>query len=62
MRSFYSLGGTMMVAWEIGERAIGVRESRSNQAIDIAIGLAGVWLALTLASHLERRTTICSWA
>lgn len=51
----YVLGGAMMVAWEIGERALGVRESLPNQAIDVGIGLVGVWIALWIGARLSQR-------
>lgn len=43
---------TVMVAWELGEALLGVREAWSNQIIDIAVGLAGAGLALLVAAHL----------
>ena len=42
----------VMAVWELGERLSGVRENWSNVFIDIAVGLAGVTLALAIATQL----------
>ncbi len=49
----YGLGCVLMVLWEVGEYVAGIRESLTNSVLDIAVGLAGVWLGLALAGVLS---------
>lgn len=58
----YALGAAMMLAWEVGERVIGVRESWSNRALDIGIGVLGIWMALAIAPLLPPRAAAWSFA
>lgn len=46
---------SVMCAWELGERLSGVKENWSNVFIDIAVGLAGVALAVAIATRLTPR-------
>jgi hypothetical protein len=43
----------LMLLWEMAELALDITESLSNRAIDIVVGLAGVWLALMIAQRLD---------
>lgn len=43
---------SVICAWELGERLSGVAEAWSNVLIDIAVGYAGVALAVAIASKL----------
>jgi hypothetical protein len=47
-----ALAAALMVAWELAEAAFGIRESRSNRVIDVAVGLAGTAAALAVAPRL----------
>lgn len=56
-----TLAGTLMIVWEIGERAMGVRESWSNMVLDVAVGLAGTFLAATLATRWSHRGQVLAF-
>lgn len=45
----------LMLLWELFEFAARIRESAFNRLIDIAIGLAGVMLALWITSRITPR-------
>jgi cytochrome bd-type quinol oxidase subunit 2 len=45
----------VMVVYELGEFAFGVRESWPNVLLDILVGLCGVALALGVARQLDAR-------
>ena len=57
----YVVAAGMMLLWEIGEYALKVRESRSNRVLDIAVGLAGVQVALWIAATLSRRAQLTAF-
>lgn len=59
--ALYALAATMMIVWELIERAQGVRESWSNVALDVFVGLAGVWLATTIAARLSSRGAVLAF-
>lgn len=61
MVALFALAAVLMIVWEIGERAAGVRESWSNVMIDIAVGLAGVLLAVTVAARLSYRGEVVAF-
>jgi hypothetical protein len=46
------LGLGLMVTWEVGEVAMGVFESGLNRALDVAVGLTGLAVAVALAPLL----------
>ena len=48
----------LMVIWEAGELAMGVRERASNRVVDVAVGMLGVLLALTLAPRMGESVQI----
>lgn len=48
------LATALMVVWEIGEHAQGIREQTSNRVIDVIAGLAGVGLAMLIEPALEK--------
>lgn len=48
----------LMVIWEAGELAMGVRERASNRVVDVAVGMLGVLLALTLAPRMSESVQI----
>jgi len=43
-------GLTLMVAWEIGEFAKGVRETKENRLMDLVVGLLGAYAGVSWAS------------
>lgn len=47
------IGLVVMIAWEIFERVRGIREASINRAIDVAVGMAGLWLAVLVARFVE---------
>ncbi len=53
--ALWSVAVAMLIAWEFVEFAAGVREENENRAIDLVIGLAGVFAATTLARQLSAR-------
>jgi hypothetical protein len=57
----YITATVMMTLWEIGEYFMGVRESMSNRLLDIAVGLAGVQLALWIAAPLSHRGRVIAF-
>lgn len=61
MVALFALASVLMIVWEIGERAAGVRESWSNVMIDIAVGLAGVLLAVTVSARLSYRGEVVAF-
>ncbi|MBX3131879.1 MAG: hypothetical protein KF689_00660 [Gemmatimonadaceae bacterium] len=57
-----AVAAIVMLLWEVGEYALGVRESWSNRALDIAVGLLGVFAALQVAAEWDRdRRLIAFW-
>lgn len=52
----YAIGVALMIAWEVIEYLMGVREHWTNRVLDVGVGLLGVWLALFLASRVDTRT------
>lgn len=46
------LGFLLMLLWELVEIRLGVRESWENRLLDVALGLAGVAVALALSPRL----------
>ena len=46
----FGVGIAIMVLWEIGEYVAGIREGPMNRVLDVAVGTAGVALALLTAS------------
>ncbi len=48
-----ALGSVMMIAWEFGESAIGVKETLANRVIDVVVGLVGVGIALVIAARIS---------
>ena len=52
----YAIAAVAMVAWEVIEYAMGVREHRWNRVMDVAVGLVGVSVALQVASRVDQRT------
>jgi uncharacterized membrane protein len=58
----FIVGLLLMVVWEIIEMAMGIREAWENQLLDVVIGLAGVAVALIVASRLGERARIVAFA
>lgn len=49
----FAIGFVLMVAWEVIEQLVGIKESFSNRVVDVVVGVLGVWLALGIARLLE---------
>jgi hypothetical protein len=54
--AIYGIAVAAMVAWEIIEYAMGVREHRWNRVVDVAVGLVGVLVALQVAARVDDHT------
>ena len=52
----------MMLAWELGEWKLGVTEHWTNMLLDVAVGCAGVALALVVASRMTPRSEVIAFA
>ena len=52
-RNVFLVGIGMMLLWELGEHAVGIRESLENRTLDIVVGLAGVFVALRIAARID---------
>lgn len=48
----FGLAIVLMVGWEIGEHAQGIREHTTNRVVDVFAGLGGVGLAMLLEPML----------
>ena len=51
----FIVGAVLMCSWEAFEYTVGIREARTNIAIDVLVGLAGTSLALALAARVSAR-------
>lgn len=49
----YQIGLAIMVVWELAEYLRGIREQFVNRVLDVAVGLAGVALALWIDARLD---------
>lgn len=54
-RTVLLLGLVLLVAWEIVEYVLGVREAGSNRVIDVIVGFLGILGARWLAARLDLR-------
>jgi hypothetical protein len=54
--TIYVIAFVAMVAWEVIEYAMGVREHRWNRVVDVVVGLVGVSVALQVAARVDDRT------
>lgn len=52
MLTLFGVALALMVLWELGEAAAGIREVMSNRLVDVVVGLAGVSLAVVLTRLL----------
>lgn len=56
-----ALGLLLMLIWEAGEMAMGVRERVSNRIVDVAVGMFGVVLALGVAPRLPEAAQLAAF-
>jgi hypothetical protein len=61
-RGVLLLGLGLLVAWEIAEYLLGVRESPSNRIIDVVVGFLGILAALWTAARLTRDGEVLAFA
>lgn len=56
----YQIGLAIMVVWELAEYLRGIREQFVNRVLDVAVGLAGVALALWITPALGGRGRVAA--
>lgn len=54
----YVIAFVLMVAWEIAEWLVGVRESWENRVLDIVVGLVGASVTLLTLARFSRRVQL----
>jgi hypothetical protein len=61
-RGIYALGLSLLLLWEVGEHLQRVRESWENRVIDLAVGVAGISVALWCAVRMSDAQEVVAFA
>ena len=61
-RGVYALGLSLLLLWEVGEHFQRVVESWENRLLDLAVGAAGIWVALWCAARLTDGQEVLAFA